>query len=139
MGFIIFRSVWRKKALGSASNGAAVNETSQSTFHYCEKYRTQSSQVPVENKKNLLAQDFTATKINQKLVADITRSHTIKSGRCYLVSVMDLCTRKVIGYSFSRSITTELVLKALDNTCMNQDSEPGPDPASGSWIPAYQP
>lgn len=90
-----------------------------------KKYRPQSSQGPVENRKNILAQDFTATKINQKWVADITYIHTIKTGWCYLASVMDLCTRKIIGYSFSRSMTTELVLKALDNACINQKPEPG--------------
>jgi transposase InsO family protein len=90
-----------------------------------KKYRPQTSQGPVENRKNILAQDFTATKINQKWVADITYIHTIKEGWCYLASVMDLCTRKIIGYSFSRSMTTELALKALDNACINQNPEPG--------------
>ncbi|MTT31634.1 IS3 family transposase [Terrilactibacillus sp. BCM23-1] len=90
-----------------------------------KKYRPQSSQGPVENRKNVLAQDFTTTKINQKWVADITYIHTIKEGWCYLASVMDLCTRKIIGYSFSRSMTTELALKALDNACVNQNPEPG--------------
>jgi transposase InsO family protein len=65
-----------------------------------KKYRPQSSQGPVENRKNVLAQDFTATKINQKWVADITYIHTIKEGWCYLASVMDLCTRKIVGYFF---------------------------------------
>lgn len=83
-----------------------------------KKYRPQSSKGPVENRRNVLAQDFTATKINQKWVADITYIHTVKEGWCYLASVMDLCTRKIIGYSFSRSMTTELALRALDNACI---------------------
>ncbi|MFT8708754.1 MAG: IS3 family transposase [Sporolactobacillus sp.] len=88
-----------------------------------KKYRPHASQGPVENRRNVLEQDFTATQINQKWAADITYIPTVKDGWCYLASVMDLCTRKIIGYSFSKHMTTELVLKALDNACISQNPE----------------
>jgi len=41
-------------------------------------------------------------------VTDITYIHTIKDGWCYLASVMDLYSRKIIGYAMSKSIDTAL-------------------------------
>ncbi|MDF2909294.1 MAG: Integrase catalytic region [Sporolactobacillus laevolacticus] len=79
-----------------------------------KKYRPQSSKRLVVERENLLAQDFTTATLNEKWAADITYIHTLKDGWCYLASVMDLHTRKIIGYSFSTTMTTELTLKALD-------------------------
>ncbi|MFT8391882.1 MAG: IS3 family transposase [Sporolactobacillus sp.] len=90
-----------------------------------KKYQHSSSKGPVENRENVLAQDFTATTLNQKWATDITYIHTLKTGWCYLASVMDLCTRKIIGYSFSKNMTTELAVKALENACIHQNPGPG--------------
>lgn len=89
------------------------------------KFRPQSSKGTVVERTNLLEQDFTTTTINQKWVADITYIHTLRDGWCYLASVLDLHTKKIVGYSFSRSMTTELVLQALHNAVTTQDPEPG--------------
>ncbi|HDK7157806.1 TPA: hypothetical protein PTV43_002976 [Clostridium botulinum] len=45
----------------------------------------------------------------------MTYIHTIKDGWCYLASVMDLYSRKIIGYSISKTIDTALVLQAVKN------------------------
>ena len=66
-------------------------------------------------RKNLLDRDFSTTTINEKWVADITYIHTVRDGWCYLASVMDLHSKKIVGYSFSRSMTTDLVMNALEN------------------------
>lgn len=58
--------------------------------------------------------------MNEKWVADITYIHTLRDGWCYLASVMDLHTQKVVGYSFSRSMTTDLVIQALAHACETQ-------------------
>ena len=69
------------------------------------------------NKKpaeNILAQDFKAEKPNQKWVADITYLPTL-AGWVYLAVVIDLFSRKVVGWSLSDSLATPLVSEALRN------------------------
>lgn len=64
---------------------------------------------PAENK---LAQDFTAEAPNRKWVTDITYLPTA-SGWVYLAVVIDLFSRKVVGWSLGASLATELVCEAL--------------------------
>jgi len=80
-----------------------------------KKYCPARSVGQVEERENILKQNFETVTINEKWVADITYIHTIRDGWCYLASVLDLHTKKVVGYSFSTSMTTELVLQALTN------------------------
>lgn len=80
-----------------------------------KKFRPQSSKVKVIDRDNLLNQDFTTTTINEKWVADITYINTLRDGWCYLASVMDLHSKKIVGYSFGRTMVTDLVIKALNN------------------------
>jgi putative transposase len=80
-----------------------------------KKIRPQSSKVKVVERENILSQDFNTSTINEKWVADITYINTLRDGWCYLASVMDLHSKKIVGYSFARSMTTDLVIKALDN------------------------
>jgi transposase InsO family protein len=80
-----------------------------------KKYRPTSSKKKIEAKENVLKRDFSTTTINQKWVTDITYIHTIKDGWCYLASVMDLYSRKIIGYAMSKSIDTDLALQAVKN------------------------
>jgi transposase len=64
-----------------------------------KKFRPHSSKSSVVEKENLLNRDFKATSINQKWCTDITYIHTLKDGWTYLASVMDLYSRKIIGYA----------------------------------------
>src|SRR5690625_7739467 len=48
-----------------------------------------------------------------------------RDGWCYLASVIDLHTKKIIGYSFSRTMTTELITKALENAYHTQKPDEG--------------
>ena len=82
----------------------------------CKKFRPYSSKNKVESRENIINRDFSTTGINQKWVTDITYIHTIKDGWCYLASVMDLNSRKIVGHSMSKNIIdTTLAIKALDN------------------------
>lgn len=85
-----------------------------------KKYKPTSSSSNVEERENLLAQDFTTETINEKWVADITYIHTVQDGWCYLASVQDLHTKKIVGYKFGRRMTMDLVLDALENAVMAQ-------------------
>lgn len=80
-----------------------------------KKYRPSTSKHKVEEKENILKRDFQAESINKKWVTDITYIHTIKDGWCYLASVMDLYSKKIIGYAMSKSIDTTLALQAVKN------------------------
>ena len=84
-----------------------------------KKYRPCPINKTVVEKDNLLNQDFTATGINQKWCTDITYIHTQKDGWTYLASVMDLYSRKIIGWAYDTSMTAELALKAVKNACLN--------------------
>jgi putative transposase len=61
---------------------------------------------------NTLDRDFTATAPNQKWVTDITYLLTAH-GWVYLAVVLDLFSRKVVGWALSESLATELVADAL--------------------------
>ena len=56
------------------------------------------------------------TKINQVWVADITYIR-IENGFVYLAVILDLFSRRVIGYSISKKIDGELTLNALKMAC----------------------
>jgi transposase InsO family protein len=81
-----------------------------------KKYRPMKSNSKVVEKENLIKRDFSTTSINEKWVTDITYINTIRDGWCYLASVMDLHTRKIIGYAMSTSIDTELAIQAVKNS-----------------------
>ena len=72
-----------------------------------------------DNKENILRRDFSADTINQKWCTDITYIHVQKEGWTYLASVMDLCSRKIIGYAYGKSMTAELAVEAVKNACLN--------------------
>ncbi|MEI3598603.1 IS3 family transposase [Oceanobacillus sp. MO10714A] len=90
-----------------------------------KKFRPTPSKEKVEERENILKRDFSTTTINQKWVGDITYIHTLRDGWCYLASVLDLHSKKVIGYSFERSMTTDLVEKALENAYITQKPNDG--------------
>lgn len=75
------------------------------------KATTQSKHnLPVAD--NLLKQDFTASQPNQKWAGDITYLWT-NEGWYYLAVVIDLYSRKVIGWAMSERMTANLVCDAL--------------------------
>ena len=61
---------------------------------------------------NLLAQDFKASAPNEKWVSDITYLKTTQ-GWVYLAVVMDLFSRKVVGWSIGDDLSTSLVTSAF--------------------------
>lgn len=63
--------------------------------------------------QNVLNREFAAEKPNQKWVSDITYIPT-SEGWLYLAVVLDLFSRKVIGWAFSSSLETKIVLDALE-------------------------
>ena len=73
-------------------------------------------QKPEEGEfSNLLKRDFTTTGINEKWVSDITYIWTDEHGWCYLATILDLHSKRLIGWKFGKKMTVELVQAALDN------------------------
>lgn len=65
---------------------------------------------PVED--NVLNRDFTATRPDQRWVTDITYIST-DEGWAYLAAILDLYSRRVVGWALSSSLSTDLPLAAL--------------------------
>ena len=63
---------------------------------------------------NLLKRNFIVDKPNQVYVGDITYIRT-DEGWLYLATVIDLFSRKLIGYKMSNRMTKDLVIGALQN------------------------
>lgn len=61
---------------------------------------------------NKLNQDFTASAPNKVWVADITYI-PCRKGRLYLASILDICTREIVGWRLYGHMDTKLVLDAL--------------------------
>ena len=72
-----------------------------------------------DDKKNIQNRDFQADTIHKKWCTDITYIHVRKEGWTYLASVMDLCSRKIIGYAYGTAMTAELATQAVRNACLN--------------------
>jgi len=60
----------------------------------------------------VLAQDFSATRPNQKWLVDITYLAT-REGWLYLAGVLDTYSRRIVGWSMSERLTEPLVCDAL--------------------------
>jgi putative transposase len=73
---------------------------------------------------NLLARDFSATVVNQKWVGDITYIST-QEGWLYLAVLVDLFSRKIIGWATSESMHTNLPLEALRMALLHRRPPPG--------------
>lgn len=73
---------------------------------------------------NLLNRKFTATKSNEKWVSDITYIKVDK-GHVYLAVVMDLFSRKIIGWSLDSTMTNQLIMDALNMALAARNVEPG--------------
>jgi putative transposase len=61
---------------------------------------------------NLLKQDFKADAPNERRAADITQVHT-RQGWLYLSVVMDLYSRRIVGWAMDRAVGRHLVCEAL--------------------------
>ena len=61
---------------------------------------------------DLIEQDFTAASPNQKWVSDLTYVWT-EEGWLYLVVIMDLYSRAIIGWSMGKRMTQQLMCDAL--------------------------
>ncbi len=77
---------------------------------------TQAAPGPVSD---LVGRDFTAEAPGEKLVGDITYVPT-GEGWLYLATVIDCCTKEVIGYAMDDHYQTPLISLAIRNAARNR-------------------
>lgn len=73
---------------------------------------TTQSQHSLPVAENLLNREFVATQPNQKWAGDITYIPTTQ-GWLYLAVILDLFSRKVVGWAMDTTMTADLVKRAL--------------------------
>jgi transposase InsO family protein len=73
---------------------------------------------------NLLQRDFVADRPNEKWLSDITYIPT-QEGWLYLATVLDLYSRRLVGWAMSERIDGELTLAALQMALEQRQPQPG--------------
>jgi transposase InsO family protein len=63
--------------------------------------------------KNILGRDFYAPQMNTKWAGDITCIRT-GQGWLYLAVIIDLCSRRIVGWATAKEIDADLVCRALN-------------------------
>ena len=86
--------------------------------------RTTDSRHTYRIAPNLLERDFTADARDRVWAGDITYVPT-RDGWLYLAVLLDLFSRRVVGWSMSDAIDTELTLGALEMAISNRRPPPG--------------
>lgn len=73
---------------------------------------------------NLLWRDFAASRPNEKWTTDITYIW-VKDRWLYLATVMDLFSRRIVGWSLDTSMTETLISKAMGMALRQRTTTPG--------------
>lgn len=73
---------------------------------------------------NLLGQNFTSSKPNEIWLSDLTYVST-GEGWLYLCVILDLCSKKIVGWSMSKRLKADLAINALKMAYNNRKPPPG--------------
>lgn len=73
---------------------------------------------------NLLGRDFTASAPDEKWVSDITYIK-LDRGFAYLAVVMDLFSRRIVGWALNSTMTTDLICEAFNMAVAQRNVKPG--------------
>jgi transposase InsO family protein len=93
--------------------------------HRCKvKVTTTDSAHPYPVAPNLLEQDFSASRPNEKWSGDITYIPTAQ-GWLYLAVILDLYSRRIVGWAMSDSLERHLVIAALYMAIQRRQPPPG--------------
>ena len=77
------------------------------------RHRTTIADPAAAKAPDLIRRDFTAETPNTRYVGDITYLPIADGTFCYLATVMDLCSRRLVGWAIADHMRTELVIGAL--------------------------
>ncbi len=74
--------------------------------------------------EDLVKRNFRATETDKVWVADITYVHT-REGFLYLAFILDVCSRRIVGWAMEGHLMTELVVDALRMAVWRRKPAPG--------------
>ena len=121
----ITQELWAKEVACSQNRVARIMRKYEITARPLRRYvTTTDSAHPLPVSPNRLGQQFTVEEPNTHWSADITYLWT-SEGWLYLAVVLDLYSRRVIGWSIKDSLDRSLVLSALEGALIQRKPEPG--------------
>ena len=82
------------------------------SLHAKKRGLTRKAGPPVHD--DLVLRQFTADRINQLWLTDITE-HRTDTGKLYLCAIKDMHSRRIVGYSISDRMTSALAVSAVRN------------------------
>ena len=86
------------------------------------RIKTTIPAVVAERPLDLVERDFTATRPNQLWVADLTYVATWR-GVMYVAFVIDVFSRRIVGWRASASLRSDLALDALEQALYDRDTD----------------
>ncbi len=86
--------------------------------------KTTDSKHKLKKYPNLIGPETLITHLNQVWVSDITYVR-IRAGFIFVAVILDLCSRKVIGWAISKRINAELTVAALKMAIETRKPDPG--------------
>lgn len=117
----------RRENIACSENRVARLMKAQGIRAQCKRPfrpRTTDSRHAEAIAPNRLKQLPVPARPDQAWVADITYVRTL-AGWVYLAAVMDLCSRKIVGWFIGRSLETDLVKEALKQALIVRRPAPG--------------
>ena len=124
----IVEALEKQDALTSACRNAVAQTMREMGLRSCSAKAFKPTTTQVDPTKipapNVLDQDFQADGPDQKWVTDITYLST-DAGWVYLAVVVDLFSRKVVGWAIGTSLATDLVAQALRQAIESRRPGPG--------------
>ena len=109
-----------RRRIGRVMKKEGLNTRSRRRF----RVQTTDSNHKYMTSPNRLKQDFYASKPNTIYVGDITYIPT-SEGWLYLATVIDLCSRKIVGHSMAENMTTKLVNDAFSMAVTHRKPKKG--------------
>ncbi len=121
----IYQELEEKKIPCSENRVARLMRENDIQARHKRRFRVTTKANPAHPvAPNLLDREFTAEKPNQKWTRDITYIRTKKSW-LYLAVVLDLFSRRIVGWAMSTRITSNLVVAALNMAIEQRKPEAG--------------
>lgn len=101
-GYTVARCTVQRLMRSAGLRGISRTKTPRTTF---------GAKMP-DGRPDLVEREFTARAVNQLWVADLTYVRTF-AGWVYAAFVLDVFSRRIVGWQVSRSLHTDLALDAL--------------------------
>jgi putative transposase len=90
-----------------------------SRFGKKKRYSKARAGAPAHD--DLVRREFTAPAANQVWLSDLTE-HPTKEGKLYLCAIKDVWSRRIVGYSISDRMTSQIAVAALDSAVARRAS-----------------